>query len=274
MMLAPSTKPDIAAQFGRSAARYAHTATVQYQGAERLFCLLDQRTRARLHCVLDLGCGPGVHTQRLQGIGGLYHGLDISDGMIAQARQAHPSADFICADMESMPFEDGRFDLVFSNFAMQWATSPEVLIREMTRIMCDGGESYFTVVLEQSLSPLLPLRQAFAQKERPEVTDALQTERHASFAQWHGALIDHGLRIEYAQHETFRAWFPTIQALIQSVSKIGADRPHPAAPMHGRAPRLTRNELSALTVGYERFREPKGLPLDYQVGIFKVSKIV
>ncbi|MBA2569267.1 MAG: class I SAM-dependent methyltransferase [Actinobacteria bacterium] len=60
---------------------------------------------------LDVGCGTGWLTQRLQGE---VMGLDASEGMIAIAQERIPGATFVVGDALDLPFEDGAFDRVFT----------------------------------------------------------------------------------------------------------------------------------------------------------------
>ncbi len=52
--------------------------------------------------VLDVGCGPGYITAHLHGLGLDVSGIDLSPGMIAQARRAYPHLRFDDGDMTAL----------------------------------------------------------------------------------------------------------------------------------------------------------------------------
>lgn len=56
--------------------------------------------------VYDLGCGPGQATVFLHDLGGRVRGLDLSPGLVAQARRRRPGIDFMVGDMLALPVSD------------------------------------------------------------------------------------------------------------------------------------------------------------------------
>lgn len=61
--------------------------------------------------VLDVGCGAGVPVvQRLVEAGYEVTGIDISEAMLALARQNVPNATFVCANMATYEFPEEHFD--------------------------------------------------------------------------------------------------------------------------------------------------------------------
>lgn len=69
--------------------------------------------------LLDLGCGPGLMVDYLEKTGRLanieYHGLDISEKMIAAARARRPDCDFVRRDPLAEPLPDKSVDYVIMN---------------------------------------------------------------------------------------------------------------------------------------------------------------
>ena len=94
----------VAAQF---AARWCHL---------RLERALDTFTRylTGQRRVLDLGCGPGRDAGFLGQLGCQVAGLDLSAGMLAEARQRLPGTPLICADQRHLPLAPGSFDGVWA----------------------------------------------------------------------------------------------------------------------------------------------------------------
>ncbi len=113
--------------------------------------LLDGAPELREGRALDLGCGTGFSTEvLLHRFAGLHwEGVDVSAAVTARA-QGKPSlarARFHQAAAEALPFEDGRFDLVVSNFAWHWfgaAAGGEVL-----RVLRPGGWLLLSAPLRQ-----------------------------------------------------------------------------------------------------------------------------
>ena len=64
--------------------------------------------------LLDMGCGTGNYTFALQQVAKSVIGIDISIGMIEQARAKFPALRFICGDITSLPFDSETFDGAFS----------------------------------------------------------------------------------------------------------------------------------------------------------------
>jgi trans-aconitate methyltransferase len=86
--------------------------------------------------VLDLGCGDGVLTERLQQMGARVLGADGSPEMVASARARGVPAEV--ADGQALPYEN-RFDAVFSNAALHWMTRPDDVLRSVFRALRPGG---------------------------------------------------------------------------------------------------------------------------------------
>ena len=106
---------------------------VEAQSAlDRLFepfrdLLVAAATERRAQRVLDVGCGTGgtsLAVARQLGPSGIVVGVDISEPMIALARQraelesAPPR--FICADAQTHAFEPASFDLIVSRFGVMF----------------------------------------------------------------------------------------------------------------------------------------------------------
>ncbi|PZG01824.1 class I SAM-dependent DNA methyltransferase [Micromonospora deserti] len=57
--------------------------------------------------VADIGCGPGRVTHHLHGLGLDVFGIDLSPGMLAQARRSHPQLRFSEGSMTDLHLPDG-----------------------------------------------------------------------------------------------------------------------------------------------------------------------
>lgn len=86
--------------------------------------------------ILDLGCGDGALTIKLQSAGCEVVGVDSSAEMIAAARSLGLDARVL--DAHTLPFED-EFDAVFSNAALHWMKNPEDVVNGVWRALKPGG---------------------------------------------------------------------------------------------------------------------------------------
>ena len=94
--------------------------------------------------VLDLATGPGYVAAGASGRGASVVGVDVAPAMVRLARQLHPDIDFRQADAEALPFEDGSFDAVVTNFVVPHLGRPERAVGELVRVLQDGGRLALT----------------------------------------------------------------------------------------------------------------------------------
>ncbi|MFZ0816626.1 MAG: methyltransferase domain-containing protein [Candidatus Sulfotelmatobacter sp.] len=99
--------------------------------------VLDLLQPQRGECILDLGCGDGILTEKLAAFGAKVIGVDSSPGMIAAALQRGIDARMM--DARSLTFEN-EFDAVFSNAALHWVKDdPDAPIAGAFRALVPGG---------------------------------------------------------------------------------------------------------------------------------------
>jgi SAM-dependent methyltransferase len=92
--------------------------------------------------VLDVGCGTGVLAREIAGrVGpeGRVTGLDLNPGMLMVAERVYPGIDWQQGDAGELPFEDGEFDAVVSQFSLMYFPDRERALREMWRVLTPGG---------------------------------------------------------------------------------------------------------------------------------------
>ncbi len=92
----------------------------------------------RLEAV-DLGCGTGAFTARLQRFDLALHGLDISPKSIERAARRFPAIDFRVGDIEATPFADESFDVVFLSGVLHHFPDLGRTVSECARILRPGG---------------------------------------------------------------------------------------------------------------------------------------
>jgi ubiquinone/menaquinone biosynthesis C-methylase UbiE len=66
-------------------------------------------------------------------------GLDLDPAMIQFAAGLVPDVEWIVGDAHNLPLADGSFDLVLCSFLLLWVAKPEVVVREMSRVVREGG---------------------------------------------------------------------------------------------------------------------------------------
>ena len=84
--------------------------------------------------VLDVGSGLGDLAAAAAARGALVTGCDLAEGMVAAARQRHPSIEFVAADVEALPFADASFDAVVAAFVINHVPDPERAAAELIRV--------------------------------------------------------------------------------------------------------------------------------------------
>lgn len=92
--------------------------------------------------VLDVACGTGILAREIAsrvGADGHVAGIDPSPGMIAVAGRIAPKIDWREGVAESLPFPDGSFDAVVSQFGLMFFTDRQRALREMGRVLVPGG---------------------------------------------------------------------------------------------------------------------------------------
>lgn len=89
--------------------------------------------------ILDLGCGDGTRLGLLK-TDAEKVGVDISDYAIKKARKEYPNINFLETNIESLPFPDESFDLVYSMFVLEHVGSPGKVLTEAVRALKKGGE--------------------------------------------------------------------------------------------------------------------------------------
>lgn len=92
--------------------------------------------------VLDVACGTGAlacAAVALVGSQGTVVGLDANPDMLAVARRKDNRVDWRQGQAESLPFRDGGFDAVVSQFGFMFFNDRPAALREMTRVLRPGG---------------------------------------------------------------------------------------------------------------------------------------
>jgi SAM-dependent methyltransferase len=91
--------------------------------------------------VLDVGCGPGVLTERLVDRFGAadVSAVDPSPPFVAATLVRFPGVDVRRAVAEALPYDDGSFDAALAQLVVHFMSDPVAGLREMGRVTRPGG---------------------------------------------------------------------------------------------------------------------------------------
>jgi arsenite methyltransferase len=97
--------------------------------------------------VLDLGSGGGIDvllSARRVGPTGMVYGLDMTDEMLALARENQQKAgatnvEFLKGTIEAIPLPDNSVDVIISNCVINLSSDKDAVLREAFRVLKPGG---------------------------------------------------------------------------------------------------------------------------------------
>ena len=158
---------EICKSFNDHAVHYEKAAKIQYEIGERLFERLDY-LNIKPQYVLDLGCGPGVFSQRLKKYypAATVIGFDLAFDMLRQAKSKQSwrtKWPLVGGNMLRMPFASSQFDLVFANQVIHWSTPLSSVMRELARVMNTQGCLMFSTLGPDTFCEL---RQAWSEVDQ------------------------------------------------------------------------------------------------------------
>jgi len=123
--------------------------------------------------IIDIGCGPGNSTQVLHDRWPecIVTGLDNSPSMIAKAKNDYPSQEWILGDVTDIN-PSVRYDIVFSNAAIQWIPDHKRLIDSMWNMVNEGGAIAVQMPLYQDM-PVCGVIERAASERWPQLADVM-----------------------------------------------------------------------------------------------------
>ena len=244
--------------FNRAAPTYDAAAVLQREVADRLLERLDL-VKLDPAWILDAGSGTGYASRRLSKryAKARIVALDFAEAMLQQGRKARgwfSRQQFVCGDLEALPFQENRFDLAFSNLSLQWCNDLDAVFGAFHHLLKPGGLLMFTTFGPDTLREL---RQAFAEVApgQPHVSDFVDMHDIGD------ALVRQGFEMPVMDVEHFTLTYADLSALMQDLKAIGAQN---AAAERARG-LLSPARWRALNSAYERFRREDRLPATYEV---------
>ncbi|AOY81167.1 methyltransferase domain-containing protein [Moorena producens JHB] len=107
--------------------------------------LLDSVNAAMDMELLDIATGPGYVAAQAHKRGCKVTGVDLSDAMVAKARQLNPQIEFFQGEAESLPFAESRYQAAVMNFGILHLAEPEKALAEAFRVIRSQAKFAFTV---------------------------------------------------------------------------------------------------------------------------------
>jgi len=129
-------------------ASWAHFAPLQMQTMGPAARLVRWARIAAGQQLLDVACGTGVVALTAVRQGASVTALDLTPELLEVARRnaeiAGLTVEWHEGDAERLPFDDGRFDVVVSQYGHMFAPRPDVATAEMLRVLKPGGTIAFS----------------------------------------------------------------------------------------------------------------------------------
>jgi ubiquinone/menaquinone biosynthesis C-methylase UbiE len=108
-----------------------------FEGVFSELCSLARQVGAR--AILEVGCGSGHWIARMKDAGHDIWGVDLSLGMLQQARAKNGASHLVQGTASMLPLRSQSFDLVFCINAIHHFDRPQDFVREARRLIRPGG---------------------------------------------------------------------------------------------------------------------------------------
>ncbi len=251
----------IAHSFSEAAPRYDQVAVLQQEIGARLFERLTEVECEPPARVLDVGAGTGHWSRQLakQYTDADVIACDLAFGMMqfaAQYPQAKQQpAEFICGDVEALPFLESQIDLIFSNCMLQWCEALPKALFEMCRVLRPEGWLFFSTFGPETLQEL---RDSWA-----EVDDKKHVDDFTDIQTLGDSMARAGFEEITLDRDVFTLTYPTVLDLARDLKILGSRN---VAADRNRG-LMGKQKWLQLFQAYEAYRDQKTqqLPATYEV---------
>jgi len=206
-------KEHIKKNFSRAAKNYDNLAYPQEASARKLVWLASDIIKENMQ-ILDLGSGTSFiakgicrnfATKNLQ-----IFEVDIAPTMLAAWKQRPQNVSAICCDMENLPFEKNKFDVIFSSFALHWLKDFEKNFAQFSSMLKKNGYFAFCLPTYGSLDELRA-GEVFEFHNFPEISTIKSS------------LENCGAKEIYFECNSIPQEFPDALSAVKFIKKIGGN---------------------------------------------------
>jgi ubiquinone/menaquinone biosynthesis C-methylase UbiE len=212
---------------GRHALRVRMNATLE---------LLDGEGGA----ILDAGMGPGRLLEELHRRGWTVSGTDISEEMVARARERVPQAAerILRAEVGRLPFPDGSFDAVVATGVLEYVPDLGSALRELARVLRPGGVAVVSAPNPRAVYSIW--RRGFyrlmrlVKKRIPGTSPVPPPGNRIPTSALQQALAEGGVTSEHLRHVNYQLALSPLDALLPGPAVRLAERLEGGPPWLGR----------------------------------------
>jgi malonyl-CoA O-methyltransferase len=214
-------KLSIQKEFCKASSNYDGSALLQKEIAGELFdriILPDSDFN-----VLDIGCGTGYLIEKFQNVGFLdkIYAVDIAFGMLDITRKKNLKVELLQSDANRLPFKDRAFELITSNLAYQWVSDLGLAFKEVSRVLKENGEFYFTIFTENTLKELRKVISEYLKVDMKEINAVGYLPKSEDV--WK-ILGDEKLNILKTDLKQVKQYYPNLWELLYWLKSIGVNK--------------------------------------------------
>lgn len=244
--------------FERAAETYNESAQLQQEIASRLIERLDYMA-IQPQRILDLGAGTGfvTHALKKKYPKAEVYAYDIALSMLKYNKKTAPwlkKPTLVCGMAEQLPFAGQSFDLVISNFMLQWCENLAEVFSDIARVIKPQGALLFTTFGPDSLKEL---------RESWKKIDSYP--RIHEFADMHDvgdAMLKAGLQQPVMDMEYVAMTYPSVMGILKDLKQIGATN----AATERQKSMTGRQVFKRLEQEYQQYQLESGqYPISYEV---------